>query len=191
MALPTPARARQILAELEIPAGIVSHSEGVARVAIEAGRLVAATGIPVDIPLLEVAALLHDIDKPRIRRSGGEHGIVGAQMLVAMGYEELAMPVASHPVNCLLDEERFPRGWPSVLLAVADKHVAQDFMSVDERLDGMATRHPEYRSQIDAARRPARALEHEIAEVVGLTDEALVNLLRLAFAPLSREARAQ
>jgi hypothetical protein len=112
-------------------------------------------------------------------------------MLVTMGYEELAMPVASHPVNCLLDEERFPRGWPSVLLAVADKHVAQDFMSIDERLDGMAARHPEYRSQLDAARRPARALEHEIAEVVGLTDEALVNLLRLAFAPLSREARTQ
>ncbi|MDP9272370.1 MAG: HDIG domain-containing protein [Chloroflexota bacterium] len=191
MALPTPARARQILAELEIPAGIVSHSEGVARVAIEAGRLVAATGIPVDLPLLEVAALLHDIDKPRIRRSGGEHGIVGAQMLVAMGYEELAMPVASHPVNCLLDEERFPRGWPSVLLAIADKHVAQEFMSIDERLDGMVARHPEYRSQIDAARLPARALEHEIAEVVGLTDEALVDLLRFAFAPLSREARAQ
>ncbi len=191
MALPTPARARQILAELEIPAGIVSHSEGVARVAIEAGRLVAATGIPVDLPLLEVAALLHDIDKPRIRRSGGEHGIVGAQMLVAMGYEELAMPVASHPVNCLLDEERFPRGWPSVLLAIADKHVAQEFMSIDERLDGRVARHPEYRSQIDAARLPARALEHEIAEVVGLTDEALVDLLRFAFAPLSREARAQ
>jgi putative nucleotidyltransferase with HDIG domain len=191
VALPTPARARQILAELEIPVGIVSHSEGVARVAVEAGRLVAATGIPVDVPLLEVAALLHDIDKPRIRRSGGEHGIVGAQMLVAMGYEELATPVASHPVNCLLDEERFPRGWPSVLLAVADKHVAQDFMSIDERLDGMAARHPEYRSQIDTARPPARALEHEIAEVVGLTDEALVDLLRLAYAPLSREARAQ
>ena len=191
MALPTPDRARQILAELEIPAGIVSHSEGVARVASQAGRLVAATGIPVDLQLLEVAALLHDIDKPQIRRSGGEHGIVGAKLLLVMGYAELAMPVASHPVNCLLDEERFPRGWPSVLLAVADKHVAQEFMTIDERLDGMAARHPEYRSQIDAARRPAQALEHEIAEVVGLTDEALVGRLRSAFESLARKVPAQ
>jgi putative nucleotidyltransferase with HDIG domain len=191
VALPTPARARQILAELEIPAGIVSHSEGVARVAMEAARLVASAGILVDIQLLEVAAVLHDIDKPQIRRSGGQHGIVGAQMLVAMGHTELAVPVASHPVNCLLDEDRFPRGWPSVLLAVADKHVAQEFMTIDHRLDGMAARHPEYRSQIDAARRPAHALEHEIAEVVGLSDEALVDRLRLAFAALTREARAQ
>jgi putative nucleotidyltransferase with HDIG domain len=191
VALPTPERARQILADLEIPAGIVSHSEGVARVAIEAGRLVAATGIPVDLQLLEVAALLHDIDKPQIRRSGGEHGIVGARLLLVMGYAELAMPVASHPVNCLLDEERFPRGWPSVLLAVADKHVAQEFTTIDERLDGMAARHPEYRSQIEAARRPAQALEHEIAEVVGLTDEALVDRLRSAFESLARKAPAR
>jgi putative nucleotidyltransferase with HDIG domain len=191
VALPTPERARQILADLEIPAGIVSHSEGVARVAIEAGRLVAATGIPVDLQLLEVAALLHDIDKPQIRRSGGEHGIVGARLLLVMGYAELAMPVASHPVNCLLDEERFPRGWPSVLLAVADKHVAQEFTTIDERLDGMAARHPEYRSQIEAARRPAQALEHEIAEVVGLTDEALVDRLRSAFESVARKAPAR
>jgi putative nucleotidyltransferase with HDIG domain len=191
MALPTPERARQILAELEIPAGIVSHSEGVARVAIEAGRLVAATGTPVDLELLEVAALLHDIDKPQIRRGGGEHGIVGAKLLLVMGYAELAMPIASHPVNCLLNEERFPRGWPSVLLAVADKHVAQEFMTIDERLDGMAARHPEYRSQIDAARRPAHALEHEIAEVVGLTDEALVERLQSAFESLARKAPAR
>jgi hypothetical protein len=108
-----------------------------------------------------------------------------------MGYAELAVPVASHPVNCLLDEERFPRGWPSVLLAVADKHVAQDFTTIDERLDGMAARHPEYRSQIEAARRPAQALEHEIAEVVGLTDEALVERLQSAFESIARKATAR
>ena len=45
--------------------------EGVARVAAEAARLVAAAGVPVDVRLVEVAALLHDIDKPETRQGGG------------------------------------------------------------------------------------------------------------------------
>ena len=33
------------------------------------------------------------------------------------------MPVASHPIGCLLDDERFPRGWPSVLVSRRGPHV--------------------------------------------------------------------
>jgi hypothetical protein len=98
-----------------------------------------------------------------------------------MGYPELAMPVASHPVSCLLDDDRFPRGWPSVLVAIADRHVAQEFLTIDQRLDEMATRYPEHRAGIEAARRPAHALERELAETLGLSTEALVERLRAAW----------
>jgi len=91
------------------------------------------------------------------------------------------MPIASHPITALLDEERFPIGWPSVLVAVADRHVAQEFLSVDERLDDMKTRHPEYAESIEAARRPSHALEAEVAAVSGLTVEQLVERLRAAW----------
>ena len=57
-----------------------------------------------------------------------------------MGFEELAAPVASHPVTCLLDDRCFPRGWPSVIVAVADRHVAQAFLTIDERIDEMKVR---------------------------------------------------
>src|SRR5688500_3193165 len=110
-------QALQILESLGLPAGIVIHSRGVARVAAEAARMVAAAGIPVDVRLVEVAALLHDIDKPRTRRGEGVHGQVAADQLTEMGFAELAAPVASHPVTCLLDDRCFPRGWPSVLVA--------------------------------------------------------------------------
>ena len=56
----------------ELPDGIVVHSQGVARVAAEAARLVAAAGVPVDVRLVEVAALLHDIDKLETRQGGGD-----------------------------------------------------------------------------------------------------------------------
>jgi uncharacterized protein len=181
MAVPDRSTARRLLSEQELPDGIVVHSEGVARVAVAAAGLVAEAQIPVDGALVEAAALLHDIDKVEIRRTGGEHGVVGARRLEALGYEELAMPVASHPITALLDDDRFPIGWPSVLVAVADRHVGQEFMTVDARLDDMKNRHPEHAASIEAARRPAHALEDELAEVTGLSVDALVERLRTAW----------
>ncbi|MGI8658729.1 MAG: hypothetical protein ACR2K4_08215 [Candidatus Limnocylindria bacterium] len=46
----------------------------------------------------------------------------------------------------------------------------------------MRLRHPEHASAIDAARRPAHALEAELAEVVGLSVDELVARLRRAWA---------
>ena len=181
MAVPDLDRAWQILHSYALPDGIVHHSEGVRRVATAAARLVAAADVPVDVGLVEVAALLHDIDKLQIQQSGGEHGIVGAAELEKLGYPELAMPVASHPVSCLLDDDRFPRGWPSVLVAIADRHVAQEFLTIDERLDEMVARYPEHRAGIEAARRPAHALERELADTLGLSTDALLDRLRAAW----------
>jgi len=181
VAIPDRLTARRLLDEADLPDGIVRHSEGVARVARAAAALLAEAQIPIDGALVEAAALLHDIDKGEIRRTGGEHGIVGARQLEAAGYEELAIPIASHPVNALLDEERFPIGWPSVVVAVADRHVAQDFVTIDERLDDMKSRHPEHAADIEAARRPSHALEAELAEVVDLTVDELVDRLRAAW----------
>jgi hypothetical protein len=101
--------------------------------------------------------------------------------MVDAGHEELAIPIASHPVTALLDEERYPRGWPSVILSVADRHVAQEFLATDERIDDLVLRHPEYREQLELSRRPARALEAELAEVTGLSVAELVERLRAAW----------
>jgi putative nucleotidyltransferase with HDIG domain len=181
VAVPDRSTARSLLADAGLPEGIVVHSEGVARVAAAGAALLAEAQVPIDGTLVEAAALLHDIDKVEIRRDGGEHGIVGARRLEAAGYPELAMPVASHPLNCLLDDDRFPRGWPSVLVAVADRHVAQEFVTIDERLDDMKRRHAKFADVIELARRPAHALEAELAEVVGLSEADLVDRLRAAW----------
>jgi putative nucleotidyltransferase with HDIG domain len=174
-------QALQLLDSLQLPDGIVVHSKGVARVAAEAARLVTAAGVPVDVRLVEVAALLHDIDKPETRAGGGIHGQVAAERLATMGWPELMAPVASHPVTCLLDDACFPRGWPSVIVSVADRHVAQEFLTVDQRIDDMKVRHPEYASDLDAARRPAQALEAELSEAAGLEAAELVERLRAAW----------
>jgi hypothetical protein len=98
-----------------------------------------------------------------------------------MGHAELAAPVASHPVTCLLDDRCFPRGWPSVIVSIADRHVAQEFLTIDQRIDDMKLRHPEYVDSLEAARRPAHALEAELCEAVGIEPDALVDRLRAAW----------
>lgn len=181
MAIPTSEQADSILASARLPTGIVAHSQGVARVAGEAAHLVAARGAPVDIELVQVAALLHDIDKLETRDGSGVHGQVGAERLTAMGHAELAAPVASHPVTALLDDARFPRGWPSVLVSVADRHVAGTFLTTDQRIDDLAARYPQHAAELAAARRPAHALEGEVADAAGLSVDELVTRLRAAW----------
>jgi len=182
VAIPTLDQAEAILASFGLPDGIGAHSEGVARVAAEAAGLVARRGVPLDVGLVQVAALLHDIDKLETREAGGGvHGRVGAERLTAMGHDELAAPVASHPVTALLDDARFPRGWPSVLVSVADRHVAGTFLTTDERIDDLAARYPQHAAELAAARRPARALEEEVAGAAGLSVDELVTRLRAAW----------
>lgn len=180
MAVPTLAQAEQLLASFALPEGIVTHARGVSRVAAEAARLLAAAGTTVDPHLVEVAALLHDIDKPSTRASL-EHGALAGRWLAERGWGELSGAVASHPVTALADPERRPRGWEAIAVSVADRHVAQAFVTVDERIDDLALRYPVYRDSLDAARAPAHALEAELAAAAGLSVDDLVARLRAAW----------
>ncbi len=170
-----------MLASFDLPAGIVTHSHGVSRVAAEAARLLVGAGITIDPHLVAVSALLHDIDKPETRGDGVSHGLVGARWMAERGYPELSEPIASHPIACLLDPARAPRGWASVAVAVADRHVAQDFLSIEERIDDQARRYPTFRLELDTARGPAHAMQRDLASAAGISVEKLEERLRAAW----------
>jgi hypothetical protein len=107
--------------------------------------------------------------------------MLGARWMAERGFPELAEPIASHPIACLLDPSRAPRGWASVAVAVADRHVAQDFVSIDERIDDQAGRYPEFRASLEAARAPAHAMQADLAEAAGMSVEQLEAHLRAAW----------
>lgn len=181
MAVPDRSAARQLLATDDPPDWLVVHSEGVARVAAEAARILADNGVAVDPLLVEAAGRLHDIDKMETR-ANSRHGLAGAERLTALGYGELADPVASHPVTCLLDPKRCPRSWPAICVSVADRRVGQSFMTIGDRLADMAARHPAHARQIAAASGPAEALEAKLAQAAGLSRAALEAHLQAAWA---------
>ena len=182
MVVPTLVEAERLLASFDLPDGIVTHSRGVSRVAAEAARLLAAAGVAVDPQLVAVAALLHDVDKLETRGDGEQHGLLGARWMAERGYPELSEPIASHPIGCLLDPARAPRGWDSVAVAVADRHVAQEFVTIDERIDDQARRYPAFRAELEAARAPAHAMQADLAAAAGISVEELEERLRAAWA---------
>lgn len=182
MAIPTRADAERLLASFELPGGIVTHSAGVSRVATEAARLLQDAGIPVDPHLVEVAALLHDVDKLETRDDPTQHGLTAARWMAERGFPELAEPIASHPIGCLLDPSRAPRGWASVAVAVADRHVAQRFVTIDERIEDLAARYPNFGASLEAARAPAHAMQADLAAAAGMRVEALEARLADAWA---------
>jgi hypothetical protein len=98
------------------------------------------------------------------------------------GFPELAEAIASHPIGCLLDPSRSPRGWAPVAVAVADRHVAQGFVSIDERIDDLARRYPGYRADVERARVPAHAMQADLAGAAGMSVEDLEGRLAAAWA---------
>lgn len=97
------------------------------------------------------------------------------------GWAELAGPIGSHPIFCLLDPSRAPHGWAAKAVAVADRHVAQRYVGIDERIDEQAARYPEFRAELDAARAPAHAMEAELAAAAGVSGDELDARLRAAW----------
>jgi hypothetical protein len=67
-------------------------------------------------------------------------------------------------------------------VAIADRHVAQDFVSIEDRIDDQARRYPAFRSELDAARAPAHAMQSHLATAAGISVEELEERLRAAWA---------
>jgi len=54
-------------------------------------------------------------------------------------------------------------------------------MTIDERIDDMARRYPEFAVSIEEARAPAHAMEAELAAAAGLSPDDLASRLRAAW----------
>jgi hypothetical protein len=60
-----------------------------------------------------------------------------------------------------------------VAVAVADRRVAQTFVTIDERIEDLARRYPAFRADLESARAPAQAMQADLATAAGMSVEAL------------------
>jgi CTP:molybdopterin cytidylyltransferase MocA len=99
LGIPSVAEAEALLALEGTPQGGLAHARGVAAVAVALGRALLASGLALDMELLESAALLHDVAKPRAR-----HEAEGGRMLTELGFTRAAPIVAAHRDVSLADD---------------------------------------------------------------------------------------
>lgn len=137
--------ARRLMERYSLHEDIVRHSEGVARVAFDLARAIAAEHpeLGVSPERVEVAALLHDIGRAR----PGRHEFNTLAILREEGLEELA-DIALHGtlyeasvLEGRPDESLLPRSIEQKILCYADLRFCQRPMTVHERIaDAIARR---------------------------------------------------
>jgi len=123
-----------------------------------------ATKLRVPTTLIEVAALLHDIDKAVPRLPGERHPDTAVRILKEHGMDDVADLVKTHPLHAILDVRISPKTWEEKILYLSDKMVKDSIITVDERFAlWRAEQLPKDAVEVlDAAYPLAKALEHEV-----------------------------
>ena len=110
--LPSREQALQFLTDKGCEANIIKHSIAVAKLAVEISHTLLKKGLAVDLELVEVGALLHDIGRSRTHTV--DHAIAGAKIAENIGLPEPVISIIKrHVGGGITPEEAKWLGWPN------------------------------------------------------------------------------
>lgn len=90
----TTEKALKILKEEGCSPQVIQHTKAVAEKSMEIGKKITEKGNDVNLKLLEIGSLLHDIGRSKTHNI--DHGVVGAQILRERGLDEFAPFAENH-----------------------------------------------------------------------------------------------
>lgn len=109
--IPTPKEALEILRRSGCSPEVIRHCEAVSNLAVEIARKCKRNGVDVDVELVKIGALLHDIG--RSKTHSVDHPIVGSKMARSYGLpEKIIRIIERHIGGGLTAEEAEELGWP-------------------------------------------------------------------------------
>ncbi len=109
--LPSLEEAVKILKESGCSSNVVRHCKIVAKVAVQIAEKCAKNGVHVDIELVQIGALLHDLG--RAETHGVNHPIAGAKIARSRGLpDSLVRIIERHLGGGISVEEAREYGWP-------------------------------------------------------------------------------
>jgi putative nucleotidyltransferase with HDIG domain len=115
------------------------HSLLVAKVALIVGQALNGEGSRLSIPLILAGALLHDIAKTRCLERGGNHVDAGREMVLELGYPEVAWIVGSHVGSGSGPGDTIDE---AAVVSYSDKRVQHDrVVRLEERLLDLVARY--------------------------------------------------
>lgn len=151
-----------LLHESGLPDHIIQHSITVAEKAVEIAQKIRAAGHVVDIEVVELGALLHDIG--RVQAQGLPHAAHGGKIIRQHGFSDAIAHIAeTHSLNDLL-----PETIEEKIVCYTDKIIkGTQEMSVTDRFDLWIKRYGESTLLI-SARENVLKIEKELAELIDL-----------------------
>ena len=165
MEIPSREQALELLQKHDVPENIVGHSKQVAKVATFLAEKIKEQGEQVNVPLVDAAALLHDIGKHIGLNTGKSHADEGAKILEKEGLPEIAKIAEEHRLHYILETPL--SSLESKIVYYADKRVRYDkVVSLGERFDYLLERYgsikPRFRETILKCRPLVEELEKEL-----------------------------
>jgi putative nucleotidyltransferase with HDIG domain len=162
-------------------AHIVSHSEQVCRVALCLVDHMNHSPTGLNRPLVQAAALLHDITKTRSFETGENHAASGRKLLMEKGFPEVARVVGQH-VH-LDDEARGEGVGEAQIVNYADKRVLHDeIVSLERRMAYIVERYGReetHRERIMLLWEESRELEDRLFRHIDFTPGELARHLNI------------
>jgi uncharacterized protein len=124
--LPSKEQAIQLLRESQCSLKVIKHCKAVAKLAVETAEACTGNGLNVDLELVKIGALLHDIG--RSKTHSVHHAVVGAEILQTAGLPEPVISIVKrHVGGGITANEAEKLGWPKdvyVPLTIEEKIVS-------------------------------------------------------------------
>jgi uncharacterized protein len=109
--LPSREQALQLLRKSGCSPKVLEHCKAVTELAVETAKTLEEKGLNVDLDLVEIGALLHDIG--RSKTHSVHHAIVGAEVAKSLGLPEPVISIIKrHVGGGITAKEARKLGWP-------------------------------------------------------------------------------
>jgi HD superfamily phosphodiesterase len=158
---------------------LFSHVQNVAAIAYQIGLWLEQSGLIVNPLLAHRGGLTHDLSKLQ-EQSGKNHAILAAEFLESKKQFKLAEIARRHLIGDLVSDETKPQTWEEKIVNYADKlSEGNTIVSIDERLEALQQRYPDFAAKIKKNTPFVKALENEIITALRTMPDKLIADLKL------------
>jgi len=110
--LPSRRKALNLLSKVGCSSKVIDHCKMVAAVAVQIARACEKKGLKVNVRLVEIGALLHDIG--RSKTHSVDHGVVGIEIAESLGLPNAVVSIIGcHVGGGITVDEAERLGWPA------------------------------------------------------------------------------
>ncbi len=169
--LPSREQALSLLREVGCSPKVIEHCVAVSALATETAEACRRRGLKVNLQLVEVGALLHDIG--RSKTHSVNHALVGAELARKAGLPEVVVSIIKrHVGGGITAIEAVKIGWPKdnyVPTALEEKIVsyADKLIGTSERIPIEVTLKKLKEEGLETATKRVRLLHDEVARLAG------------------------